>query len=64
MQCILYYGSADFIVEEDGTIDAESDPKALLLLKFEQNNKTCCSILDSECFDGHHSILDVPKVVK
>ena len=47
-------------IEEDGTIDVESDPESLLLLNYEQEKKLCCSILDSKYFDGWQLGLDAP----
>ena len=51
-------------MEEDGIIDVKSDPKALLLLNYEQENKLCCSLLDSKDFNGWQLRLDEPKFVK
>lgn len=52
------------VVEEDGTIDLETDPKAQLLIQLENENKVCCSMLDRKGFDGLQFRINAPNVVK
>ena len=52
------------VVEEDGTIDLETDSEAQLLIQLQQTNNVCCSILNSKGFDGYQLKLNAPLVVK
>ena len=52
------------VIEEDGTIDVETDPEARLLIQLQQTNNLCCSILNSKGFDGYQLKLNAPLVVK
>ena len=52
------------VVEEDGTIDHETDLEAQLLIQLQQTNNVCCSILNSKGFDGYQLKLNAPLVVK
>ena len=54
----------EVVVEDNGTIDLESDPQVLLLANLELQNKTHCAILDSKGFDGSQFRLDAPRVLK
>ena len=52
------------VLEEDGTIDLETDPEAHLLIQLQQSNNLCCFILNSNGFDGYKLKLNAPRVVK
>ena len=52
------------VVEEDGTIDLETDPEAQLLIEIQQTNNLCCSILNSKGFDRYQLKLDAPRVLR
>ena len=51
------------VVEEDFTIDIETNPEAPLLLNLEQENNLCCSVLDLKSFNEQQLRLNAPKIV-
>jgi len=54
----------EVVVEGDGAIDVDTDPKANLLYNLEMENKMCCTVLISKGYDGNQLKMHAPIVVK
>ena len=54
----------EVVIEDNGTIDVDSDPQAVMLMNLELENKLCCSALSNKGFDGDQLRLEAPKIKK
>ena len=51
------------MVEVDGTIDVDINPKVNLFYNLETENKICCTVLPSKGYEGNQFKIHAPRVV-
>ena len=54
----------EVVTYDNGTIDDDSDPQAVMLMNLELENKLCCSTLSNKGLDGDQLHLYAPKIKK